>query len=213
MLLVLAVRLVQLTRGVTQATAPSPVVVATPTSPAAPAPAPVAEPVAHVARPTAARELHPVAPTPRVHTAMPDRPPELAVAPLSFKPELKRDANGKLVPIISLQELRTLMPRIEAPTKACVERAGKRATGKATLNFTVAARDGKLFVESTGVQDDDTLVGYPELLDCMHRAANALAFDGRAVPELGTPIYVRRTVRMDNGELVDNSLLNFSYSP
>ena len=37
--------------------------------------------------------------------------------------------------------------------------------------------------------------------------------DGRAVPELGTPIYVRRTVRMDNGELVDNSLLNFSYSP
>jgi len=209
-LLALSIGLLQLTHSAPDAWEASAAVVAAPTPPAAPAAA--AAPVAQIARSVAAREPRPVSPVPG-HVAMPDRPPELPAAHLSFKPELKRDANGKLVPIIAVQELRRLMPPIEAPMRACVERAGRGATGKATLNFTVAAKGGKLFVESTGVQDDETLAAYPELLDCMHRTANALVLDGRAVPELGTPVYVRRSVRVENGVLADDSLVNFSYSP
>jgi hypothetical protein len=37
--------------------------------------------------------------------------------------------------------------------------------------------------------------------------------DSYQVAELGTDIYVRRHVRLENGELVDNSIWNFSYIP
>jgi hypothetical protein len=49
----------------------------------------------------------------------------------------------------------------------------------------------------------------------MHRTAGALApvLEGKPIPELGTPIYVRRRVQVDGGALVDNSYVNFSYAP
>jgi len=47
----------------------------------------------------------------------------------------------------------------------------------------------------------------------MHRTATALPLDGHAVPELGTPIYVRRSVRLEDGALASDTLLNFSYHP
>jgi hypothetical protein len=208
-LLALAIGLVQLTHEVTHAADPTPAVVVAPTPPPPPAPAAVVEPV-HPARPIAAREP---TPAPRGHMAQPDRQPSLSAPMFAFKTELKRDANGKPQPVIPLTALRDLLPTLDAPMKACLERAGQRPTGKAQLSFTVAAKDGKLFVESTGVQDDETLGAYPELLECMHRTASALAFGDRPVPDVGTPIYVRRNVRLDNGELVENTLPSFSYSP
>jgi hypothetical protein len=146
---------------------------------------------------------------------MPARQPELAPAPASFDRELKRDANGKLVPVIPVKELWNQLYRADAPMKACIERSGKHPTGKATLSFTVAAKDHKLVIDTTGVQDEETLAGYPELLECMHPTAGVLAavLEGRAVPELGTPIYVRRHVRLENGALVEDSIFNFSYHP
>lgn len=145
---------------------------------------------------------------------MPARVPELAPAPVGFgRPELKRDANGRLVPIIPVTELRAQIHHTDAAMQACIARSGQRPTGKATLSFTVAAKDGRLVVETTGVQDEETLTGYPELLECMHRTANALVLDGRPVPELGTPIYVRRHVRVEGGVLAENSIFNFSYNP
>ncbi|HEX7840866.1 MAG TPA: hypothetical protein VF469_25485, partial [Kofleriaceae bacterium] len=105
--------------------------------------------------------------------------------------------------------------RTDAAMKTCIERSGQRPTGKATLSFTVAARGGKLVIETTSVDDQDTLADYPDLLDCMHRTASALApvLAGKPIPELGTAIYVRRHVRLDSGALVDNSFFNFSYNP
>lgn len=141
------------------------------------------------------------------------RQPELAAPQPSFDRELKRDANGKLVPVISLRELRELVAFTDAPMKACIERSAKRPTGKATLNFTVAAMNNKLVIDTTGVQDEETLAGYPELLECMHQTAKVIVLDGRAVPELGTGIYVRRHVQLEDGALTENSIFNFSYHP
>lgn len=210
-LLGLAFGLVQLTRSATQAAAPAPAhraadTPATPVPTAAPA-APAAPPLA------AAREPSPAAAPPRGRIAAPALP-TLSPAPAGFaRAELKRDANGHLVPIVPFQDLRAQIPRTDAPMKACIERAGVRASGKATLSFTVAARAGKLVVEATSVQDEDTLAAYPELLECMHRTANALVLDDKPIPELGTPIYVRRHIRLDNGVLAENSFFNFSYNP
>jgi hypothetical protein len=144
---------------------------------------------------------------------MSGRQPELTAPQPSFDRELKRDANGHLVPIITMNELRAQIDRTEPLMKACIARSGQRPTGKATLNFTVAPMNNQLAIETTGVQDDDTLAPYPELLECLHRSAYALVVDGKPIPELGTPIYVRRHVRLENGELVENTFFDFSYNP
>jgi hypothetical protein len=202
----LAIGLVRLTHGTTQAAT----VLPTRDQPAASPPTAV-EPAPSPAPPSAAREARPV--PARQPTATPARRPELAPGPVSFVHEFKRDANGKLVPIIPVKELRAQFHRTDAAMKACLERSAQRPTGKATLAFTVAARNNKLIIESTAIHDEGTLAGHAELLDCMHPTANELVLEGYGVPELGTPIYVRRHVRLDNGELAENTIFNFSYQP
>jgi hypothetical protein len=202
--LALALGLVQMTRGAAPA---APV----PGRPAASTEAPVTAPAAAdapVARPSVASA--PVAP--RAPAAPSERRPELVPAPVGFDRELKRDANGNLVPVIPVSELRAQLELTTAPMKECLERSGQRPTGKATLHFTVAAKNNKLVIESTGVQDQETLTASPALLECMHKTANVFALEGRPVHELGTPIYVRRHVQIENGELTENSIFDFSYS-
>jgi hypothetical protein len=180
----------------------------------APTPEPaVAAPAAPPVRPIEAREERPAPAAPRRSVGAPSKQPELAPAPVGFDRELKRDANGHLVPMIPVSELRAQLDRTDAAMKACLERAGPQATGKATLAFTVAAKNSKLVIESTTTLDEETLGGYPELLECMHRTAKLFALDGHPVPELGTAIYVRRHVRVENGTLAENSIFNFSYNP
>jgi hypothetical protein len=209
-LLALAIGLVQLTRGGTQAaTSPLP-------TPRGPIPAERTPAVAMAdspAAPSPPRQHPSDRAAPREHVAMPVRQPELAPAQAGFTRDLKRDADGHLMPIVAVQELREQLPRTEAPMKACVDRSGQGATGKATLSFTVTARNNKLVIETTGVQDEETLAGHPELLECMHQTAHMLMLDGYVARELGTPIYVRRHIRIENGVLAENSIWNFSYNP
>jgi len=186
--------------------------------PAEPAPArerpPSPAPVAPVARAQPSPErAQPAAPVmPRAHASMPAPPPVLAPGPPPDH-ELKFDANGKLVPIVPVDDLREQLHLTDAGMAECIERSGHRPTGKATLTFRVAARNGKLAITSTGVLDDEALGEDPALLECMHRTANALAvaLDRYPVPELGTPITVRRHVRVDAGVVVENSMFDFSY--
>ncbi|HSR96781.1 MAG TPA: hypothetical protein VLM79_07025 [Kofleriaceae bacterium] len=208
-LLAMMIGLAQLTSGT-----PAPV----PTAPAAaarPAPTPViaaAEPVAPSVPQSAAREVR-AGPTPPRAASSPTKQPELPFVLPSFRREFKRDANGKLVPVISIYDLRDMLPHADAAMKACIERAGKGATGKATLNFTVGAKNNKLLVETTGVQDEETLAGFPDMLDCMHKTATLLLPPDRPVPELGSGIYVRRHVVVQDGALVEDWLFDFSYNP
>jgi hypothetical protein len=207
-LLAMAVGLVQLTRSATQAPPPASRAASLGAEQAAPAPAP--------ASPGPASQPHPAAAAAQRHAATPTRQPELAPAPAGFaRSELKRDADGHLVPIIGYQELRAQLHLTDAAMRSCIEQTGQRPTGKATLGFTVAARGGKLVIEATSVEDQDTLGAYPELLDCMHRTAVALTpvLEGKPIPELGTPIYVRRHVRLEGGVLAENAFYNFSYNP
>jgi hypothetical protein len=204
----LAVGLAQLTRGASPAMT---------SQPASHPPAPTSEVVATTEHPAAApqsapREHPPSFAAARAPTAAPSKQPELPMTLPSFRREFKRDANGKLVPMITIFELRAQLPLADAPMKACVEKSGQGATGKATLNFTVGAKNNKLVLETTGVQDEETLAGFPDLLECMHRTANVLVPDGRVVPELGTGVYVRRHVKVENGVLVEDSLFDFSYN-
>jgi hypothetical protein len=211
MVLALGIGLVRLTRSAPLAPPP-----ATTGSAAAGAGPILTAPAAPATRPPEVREAReepPMSSSSRRAAAASGKQPELAPAMGFGRPELKRDENGHLVPMIQLDELRAQLGRTDAPMKACLERSGSHATGKATIGFTVAARGDHLVIESTGILDEDTLVGYPDMLECMHRTANLFVLDGQPVPELGTAIYVRRHVRVENGALVDNSIFNYSYNP
>jgi hypothetical protein len=209
LVLVLLICLFALTRTATQA-ATSPRPVESVQAAAEPAAQPVERSAVRsatiAARPpvVAAPRAHPVATSP----SLPEAPPAPAVEPPE---ELKRDANGKLVPIMFVADLRSQVQVTEASMKACVEKLGQRSTGKATLNFTVAARNNKLVIDTTGVEDEDTLADNPALVDCMQKTSNAFVVDKFPIPPLGTPIYVRRHVRVENGALVENSVFDFSY--
>lgn len=173
-------------------------------------PEPKAPPVVATAKPAPP----PAAPS-RAPQAAPSRAEQPALSPsVGFTaPELKRDANGKLVPMIAADQLREVLPRAAPAIKVCLDQVGRRPSGKALLNFTVTAVKNKLVIETTGVQDPDTLADYPDLIECLHQTANLLVLDAYPVPEFGTPIYVRRALRVENGALAEDAILNFSYNP
>jgi hypothetical protein len=208
--LALGIGLAQLTRGAPESVPARRVAHAA----EAPSAAPVSDERAVPAEaPSAAREKPAQVSAARPQVSASAKAPQLPAPMPSFKRELKRDENGNLVPIIPLMALREQLVLTEAPMRACIEKSGQLPTGRAMLNFTVGARNNKLLVDTTGVQDEDTLSAFPELLECMHKTAPLLLPEGRKVPELGTPIYVRRQVRIENGVLVEDSLYNFSYHP
>jgi hypothetical protein len=49
----------------------------------------------------------------------------------------------------------------------------------------------------------------------MHQSVSAFApfLDANKPADLGSRIFVRRHVKVDNGTLVENSIFNFSYVP
>ena len=213
LVLALAIGLVRLMPGATEPAEPAAPTRSSPAPANVPAPVPVPVAARAPAPPLAARDLPSASATRHAAVAPRAQPPELPAPPISLQRELKRDANGHLVPIIPLGQLQAQSGRTDAPMKACIARSRQRPTGKATLSFTVVPRNGKLIIETTGVEDADTLADYADLLECMHRTANALVLDDKPIPELGTPIYVRRRVRIENGELAENTFFNFSYNP
>jgi hypothetical protein len=206
----LAVGIVWATHTTTEAAVPGPL-----HSSATPAPEATVDPAATALASSGKRQPHPsaTAAAPHARTAKPDARPELSLGPSSFKRDFPRDDDGNIVAVLPVDRLREQMHLTDAPMKACIARSGQRPTGKATITFSVVAKGNKLVIESTGVQDEETLAAYPALLECMHQTAHAIVLDPYPVTELGTDIYVRRHVRLENGELVDNSIWNFSYVP
>jgi hypothetical protein len=182
-----------------------------PASPAGPS-SPTAAPI-----PTTASEP-PHAPPPKSvgHAIASPTAPTLDPAPAANpRRDIPRDENGNLVPVINVRLLREQLGRTDAPMTACLAQQPARATGKATLAFAVAAKDGKLVVESTSISDADTLAAYPDLLACMQQTADALApfLDQTPPANPGATIYVRRHVRVDNGAVAENTIFDFSYFP
>jgi hypothetical protein len=183
--------------------APSSAGPSSPTTEPAPAPATVLEP------PRPARSK------PVGHAIAAPTAPRLDPAPATARREIPRDENGNFIPVINVRLLREQFARTDAPMIACLAREPTHPTGNATLAFAVAAKNGKLIIESTGVSDADTLAAYPELLLCMHQTANALALalDQHVPANSGATIYVRRHVRVDDGALSENTIFDFSYFP
>ena len=120
------------------------------------------------------------------------------------------DSDKKKVPLATKAVLREHVATLDAAVTECVRRYGQGVSGTANLQFTLAPIKGKAVVESTGVIEEGTTVTNADLLDCMHKTALPLQFP--FVPD-SIAVYARRVVRIDNGKMVDQHLVNFSYVP
>ncbi len=90
---------------------------------------------------------------------------------------------------------------------ACV--AGTKLSGDATLTFVVAQRAGKYVVEQTDVDRDKSTIKDDSLLECLHKAALQMQFDG--LPREAEAIVVTRGVTLVDGAVTDDHLVTFSY--
>jgi hypothetical protein len=176
---------------------PPPAPVQRPASPPVAAPAPTATAPTPV---TPAAPSPPPGPAPHSATTAPTMPslPELAAeVPHEKKP-----------PIVTKAMLREQTQAVEPKLAECAAKAGYKGTGTATLTFIVAHKAKAAVIETTGVDYDKTTIDNEKLLECMRETARDMKFQPAADSDAISAI---REVKLDNGKVVGNSFVDFSY--
>jgi len=149
-------------------------------------------------------------PRPRVESAEPrsgDAPPTLESdsAPPGTKLNTKNLQWG-------ITQMRAQVAANEPKVVECLQQAatsGQRPTGDATLTFIAAKRGDKIVIEDTNIDGDGTTLQGDALLDCLHTTSKAMTFEG--LPREAEAVFITRSVKVENGGLVENKLVKFSY--
>lgn len=151
----------------------------------------------------------------KLPTPMPERPSAgdsaTTESPGAGPAPVLDPVSGKPPPIASKSVLRDQVNATEGLVVDCVQRAsrsGAKPTGKAMLTFIVAAKDNKAVIETTGFDHDETTLEDTQLVECMHKTALAMKFEN--VPGADA-VMARHHVELENGKLVANKLVEFSY--
>nr|MDQ3367699.1 hypothetical protein [Myxococcota bacterium] len=137
--------------------------------------------------------------------------PGLAPTPANDGPAPASRENTKNLHY-GVTQIRAQIAAVEPQVRACLERAGgggAKHSGNATLTFIVAQKPDRVVIEDTGVVDDKTTLLDAPLVECLRETARAMKFEG--LPREAEGIVVTREVSVDNGALVENKYLSFSY--
>lgn len=111
-----------------------------------------------------------------------------------------------------LPQMRAQVAANEPKLNECLAQAqarGDTGSGDATLTFIATKKGDKIVIEDTGVDHDATTIKNDALVDCLHATSKALTFEG--LPRNANGVFVTRTVKVENGTLVENKLVKFSY--
>lgn len=184
---------------------------ATPTvssSPAAPASSPTPPSSAVLARkpPAAATTSAPAAPR-AIHG---ERAPTLTPEPPARTDGPAPLTNDNIH--FGAPQLHAQNAAVEPLVRECVDNAiaaGQHPTGTAQLTYIVAKHGDKYEIEDTGVDYDNTTLKEDTLLDCLHKTANAMHFEG--LPRGAQALTVTRSLTLENGKLTEYKHLKFSY--
>ncbi len=122
-------------------------------------------------------------------------------------------ANGKPVPVASLEVLRAANAATDALIQDCINKSGVTGlTGSVVLTFLVARKREKtgefsVAVEDHGFEEEGNTIKNPELVDCMQKTALAMKF-----PPNKSPIAVaaKRRVEIANNEMKVNFVYEWS---
>jgi hypothetical protein len=111
-----------------------------------------------------------------------------------------------------LPHMRERVTAIEPKVNECLTQAqsrGDKPTGDATLTFVASKKGDKIVIEDTNYDHDGTSLKNESLVECLQGTSNAITFDG--LPRNANAVFVTRTVKVENGALVENKLVKFSY--
>ncbi|HEU0033493.1 MAG TPA: hypothetical protein VFQ53_22835 [Kofleriaceae bacterium] len=121
-------------------------------------------------------------------------------------------SNGRPIPIASLSVLRAKGAVTDSMIVDCINKYGKTTTGKAVLTFIVGKHKvngvDKIEVESTGIDDDGTTIQNQDLLECMHKTANAMTFDPSPS---SIAVWGKRRITLDNGNITENYIYDYGH--
>jgi len=117
-------------------------------------------------------------------------------------------SDGRPIPITEAQPMRAEVAKMAPQMDKCLE--GKTLTGKALLQFEVRPRKGKVIVETMGYNDEQTDIQDKALLDCFEKTTELLR-DKFPYQKNTTGIFVRRSIKVENGKLTENWITWFSY--
>ena len=109
-------------------------------------------------------------------------------------------------------QLRAQAKAVEPEVRACIDKAavaGARPSGDALLTYVVAKRGDKYLVEDTSFDDTKTTLAHEGLLECLHRTAFNMKFEG--LPREAEALVVTRRVTVENGALTEYKHVGFSY--
>jgi hypothetical protein len=111
-----------------------------------------------------------------------------------------------------LTHMRAQVAAIEPKVNECLAQAqarGDKPTGDATLTFIAAKQGDKIIIESPGYDHEATTLKNEALVECLQGTSQAITFEG--LPRDANGVFVTRTVKVENGALVENKLVKFSY--
>jgi hypothetical protein len=182
---------------------PSAPVAATEPPPAAPA-APPPRPAARVGKvggtATASPSRGASGPAPALTPA-----PQIAEAP-------KREPSNSDNLHFGGAQLRAQTAAVEPLVRECVEKAvtsGLRPSGKAVMTYVVEKQGEKYVVEDTGFDSEETTLQNQGLVECLHRTARAMKFEG--LPRRAESILVTRSVTLEDGAVSEYKHVTFTY--
>ena len=113
-----------------------------------------------------------------------------------------------------MDQLKTQTLAIEPKVREGVDKAaitGAKQSGVALLTYMVAIHGDKITVDETGFDSEKTTLKNESLVQCLHETSKAMTFEG--LPRNAKEIWVSRQVTLENGKLVENKHVSFSYNP
>ena len=106
-------------------------------------------------------------------------------------------------------QLRTQAEAVRPLVEKCVAEKAHGASGATTLTYVVAKQGDKVVVEDTGFDEDKTSLQSAELVDCLRETARKMTFEG--LPREANGLVVTRSVKIEQGKLVEYKHVGFSY--
>jgi hypothetical protein len=108
-----------------------------------------------------------------------------------------------------LPQMRAQAAATEPKLRECLAKAGGKPTGDATLTFIAAKKGDKIVIEDTSYDADATTLKGDDLVECLHQTSKAMTFQG--LPREAEAVQVTRSIKVTNGQLVENGIVKFSY--
>jgi hypothetical protein len=147
---------------------------------------------------------------PAVATAR--REPALTPVPATSSPPPLASPDEEQHPALRVNPWVAQAKAVEPLMRECVDKAvaaGARPTGTAMLTYIVAKHGDKFDIEDTGIDEEQTTLQNPALLECLHQTSKAMKFE--VLPRNAQATSAARRVTLVDGKITESKHVTFSY--